>query len=227
MDNKLKKAIVLVSGGMDSLVAAAIAKVENDELFFLHIKYFQRTMKREETSFDLISEHYKPTKKQIITLDFFKNFKNNSLTDSSQDIPNYLIDAVTNEIPNTYVPFRNGIFISIAAGFAEEIGATKIYTGAVEKDSSGYPDCSQKFFNNIEKAINEGTKSETFIEIISPLISMSKKEIVKLGNSLNVPFEHSWSCYQNEKTPCGVCDSCFLRNKAFTEAGVQDPILIK
>lgn len=216
----IHRAIVLLSGGMDSLVTVAIAKNENDEVFFLHANYGQRTEKKEKECFQNLVAFYHP--KDILEADigFLAQIGGTSLIDKSMDIP----VEKSNSIPSTYVPFRNAHLICIAVSWAEVIHADRIYIGAVEEDSSGYPDCREAFYNSMTQTIALGTKDDTHIEIITPVIHKTKAEIVRIGQSLNAPFEISWSCYQNNDKACGVCDSCKLRLKAFHEAGLVDPI---
>jgi 7-cyano-7-deazaguanine synthase len=217
----MKKAVVLVSGGMDSLVTACIAKEENEQVFFLHVNYGQRTIKKELESFERICEYLKPTEKMIIELDFFKNFKGNSLTDNSVEVRKH---DDNKELPNSYVPYRNGIFLSIAVGFAEVMNASRVYIGAVEVDGSEYPDCTNSFFQAMETAISKGTARDFYIKVCTPLISLKKSQIITLGTKYNAPFDLTWSCYKNEDKPCGECDSCYYRAKAFADAGIKDPI---
>ena len=241
----MEKAIVLVSGGLDSLVTACIACNENDEVYFLHINYGQRTEKRELKAFQKICDFYKPKDKKIVNIDYLKEFGGSSLTDKHIAIP---INTEPYEIPNTYVPYRNGNMIAIAASWAEALNSSefgirssefgvrssefgvqktntvKIYIGAIEVEGSNYPDCRAVFFESLEKAINFGTRHTLNIQIQTPIINLSKASIIKLGKSLNAPFELSWSCYSQNDLACGVCDSCFLRLKAFKEAGIEDPI---
>jgi len=222
-----QKAIVLVSGGMDSLVTAAIAKRDNDEVYFLHLNYGQRTENRELIAYEQIFNHYKPDDNKIVRIDFIKEFGGNALTDSDMEMhfSDFNLNSSEFKVPNTYVPFRNGIFLSIATCWAEVKQATRIYIGAVEVDGSGYPDCRSIFFQAIQTAIILGIKGEDNIQICTPLLKKKKSEIVRLGKDLNVPFEYSWSCYKDNFNPCGECDSCRLRKKAFEEAGVEDPIV--
>lgn len=215
------KSIVLLSGGMDSLVTAAIAKQEGDELYFLHVNYGQRTEVRELRSFRKIKEFFKPKDVLIADISYLTQIGGSSLTDENIEIKDF---HNSNEVPDTYVPFRNTHMISIAVSWAEIIGADKIYIGAVEEDSSGYPDCREKYFKTLQKTVNEGTKKETKIELITPIIHMRKSEIIKLGTALGAPFDFSWSCYRNNDIACGKCDSCVLRVNAFKEAGLRDPI---
>jgi len=217
----LKKAIVLVSGGMDSLVTTAIAENECNELYFLHLNYGQKTEKKELEMFQRICEFYQPEDKLIVDVSYLKQIGGSSLTDDK--IPVKEFDD-SNKVPDSYVPFRNAHLLTIATSWAEVIKADRIYIGAVEEDSSGYPDCRESFYHSFEKAIALGTKDETKIKIITPIIHKKKSEIIKIGKELGVPFELSWSCYRNNEIACGVCDSCVLRLKAFKEAGMIDPI---
>ncbi len=217
----MSKAIVLVSGGMDSLVTAAIAREECEELYFLHVNYGHRTEVRELRSFRKMKEFFKPKDVLIADITYLTQIGGSSLTDENIEIKDH---QESNELPNTYVPFRNTHMIAIAVSWAETIGAEKIYVGAVEEDSSGYPDCREKYFSALQKAVTEGTRATSKIELITPIIHKRKAEIVKLGAKLKVPFDLSWSCYRNNDIACGKCDSCVLRVNAFKEAGMKDPI---
>jgi 7-cyano-7-deazaguanine synthase len=219
-----EKAVLLVSGGMDSCVTAAIA-AKNHELAFLHLNYGQRTEKRELQAFNDIADFYGVKQKLVVDIQFLKEIGGSSLTDISIEVSK--ADLESKEIPTSYVPFRNGNILSIATSYAEVINATKIFIGAVEEDSSGYPDCRENFFAAFQKAINLGTRPETNLKIITPLIHLSKSEIVKEGVRLNAPLEKTWSCYQSEDLACGFCDSCALRLRGFEQAGVIDPIKYK
>lgn len=214
-------AIILVSGGMDSLVTAAIA-AEKYELAFLHLNYGQRTEKRELMAFNDIADHYNVSKRLVVNIDYLVKIGGSSLTDKNIQVSK--ADLNYNGIPTSYVPFRNGNILSIAASWAEVIGAKKIFIGAVEEDSSGYPDCREVFYKAFNKVIKLGTKPDTEIIIETPVIHKKKSEIIKLGAELNAPFGLSWSCYVNEDKACGECDSCALRLKGFEEAGLADPI---
>lgn len=214
-------AIILVSGGMDSLVTAAIA-AEKYELAFLHLNYGQRTEKRELMAFNDIADHYNVSKRLVVNIDYLVKIGGSSLTDKNIQVSK--ADLNYNGIPTSYVPFRNGNILSIAASWAEVIGAKKIFIGAVEEDSSGYPDCREVFYKAFNKVIKLGTKPDTEIIIETPVIHKKKSEIIKLGAELNAPFGLSWSCYVNEEKACGECDSCALRLKGFEEAGLADPI---
>ena len=215
-------AIVLISGGMDSCVTAAIAGIEN-ELAFLHLNYGQRTEARELKAFNDIADFYSVKKRLIVDVSYLKKIGGSALTDERIEVPSR-IPLPAPRIPITYVPFRNAHLLAIAVSWGEVIGAMRIYIGAVEEDSSGYPDCREVFYRAFEKAIDAGTKPETKIEIVTPLIHMKKGAIVKKGAELNAPFHLTWSCYKDNNIACGQCDSCRLRLKGFREAGVDDPI---
>jgi 7-cyano-7-deazaguanine synthase len=216
------QAVCLVSGGMDSCVTAAIANEENDPLAFLHVSYGQRTEARELLAFEEIAHHYRVAKRLVVSLEHLKLVGGSSLTD--QGIPVSAADLNSREIPTSYVPFRNSHLLSIATSWAEVIGATRIYIGAVAEDSSGYPDCRPEFYQAFQRVIDVGTKPETRIEIVTPVIHLKKSEIVKRGIELDAPLHLTWSCYQSEERACGRCDSCALRLRAFAAAGVRDPI---
>jgi len=221
--------VVLVSGGMDSCVTAAIAN-EKYRSAFLHVNYGQRTEARELLAFNEIADFYKAENRLTVSLEHLKVIGGSSLTDESVPIPcvdssQSTIQNPQSAIPSTYVPFRNAHLLSIATSWAEVIGAGKIFIGAVEEDSSGYPDCRETFYQAFNKVIELGTKPETRVEIITPLIHMKKSEIVKKGMELGAPFHMTWSCYQNSEKACGRCESCGLRLKGFREAGIKDPIL--
>jgi 7-cyano-7-deazaguanine synthase len=222
MDQSFKtKAVVLASGGMDSCVTAAIAR-QSYEIAALHVSYGQRTERRELQSFHAIADHFGATQRLAVSLDHFRAIGGSSLTDSSMPIRS--ADLSSSEIPNTYVPFRNAHFLSIATSWAEVLGAKKIFIGAVWEDSSGYPDCRPEYYEAFNRVIREGTRPSTDIAIETPLIYLSKRDIVKKGVELGAPFHLTWSCYRDSDVACGVCDSCALRLRAFQEAGVNDPI---
>jgi 7-cyano-7-deazaguanine synthase len=216
-------AICLVSGGMDSCVTAALAREENDELAFLHVSYGQRTQERERRAFEELADFYGVTKRLVASLDYLARIGGSSLTDAG--IPVAEADLSSRAIPTSYVPFRNAHLLAIATSWAEVLGAGRIYIGAVAEDSSGYPDCRPEFYEAFEHVIEVGTKPETRVEIRTPVIDMSKAEIVRRGMELNAPLRLTWSCYRAEERACGRCDSCALRLRAFREAGVEDPIL--
>lgn len=214
-------AVVLVSGGMDSLVTAAIA-AKDYELAFLHLNYGQRTEKRELKAFNDIADHYGVAKRLVVDIDYLVKIGGSSLTDKNIEVSK--ADLNYEGIPTSYVPFRNGNILSIAASWAEVLNAAKIFIGAVEEDSSGYPDCREVFYDAFNKVLQLGTKPETKLGIETPIIHLKKSEIIKKGSELDAPFVLSWSCYQNEDKACGMCDSCALRLKGFKEAGLIDPI---
>jgi len=222
MDAFLNFAVILVSGGMDSCVTAAIANQESESLAFLHISYGQRTENREREAFNDIAEFYGVEKRLDISIEHLAKIGGSSLTDKNIAVTE--ADLQSKEIPASYVPFRNANMLSIATSWAEVLGAGAIYIGAVAEDSSGYPDCRPVFYEAFQKAIDAGTKPETHIQIRTPIIHLTKAEIVKKGIELNAPLHLSWSCYRNEDLACGTCDSCALRLRGFEQAGVKDPI---
>ena len=217
-----KISIVLVSGGMDSCVTAAIARAENDNLAFLHVSYGQRTEARERQAFNDIADHYGVEKRLDVSIEYLAKIGGSSLTDKNIAVTE--ADLESTEIPTSYVPFRNANMLSIAVSWAEVIGATSIYIGAVSEDSSGYPDCRPEFYAAFQQTINAGTKPDTHIEIRTPIIDLTKAEIVKKGIELNAPLHLTWSCYRSEDLACGTCDSCALRLRGFEQAGLNDPI---
>ncbi|PKN78243.1 MAG: 7-cyano-7-deazaguanine synthase QueC [Candidatus Cloacimonetes bacterium HGW-Cloacimonetes-1] len=220
----MNKAIVLLSGGMDSLVTAAIAVRDNEEVNFLHANYGQRTEDRELACFEALCDHYRPRRKMAIDLTWMSQIGGSALTDLSMQIKDH--DGSL-DVPNTYVPYRNANLIGAAVSWAEVIGANRIYVGAVEEDSSGYPDCREVFFAALQKTIEYGTNNAIPVEIVTPVIHMNKSQIILLGAQLGAPFEHSWSCYRNSDAACGTCDSCTLRLRAFAALGMKDPIPYK
>jgi 7-cyano-7-deazaguanine synthase len=222
LNNKFTKSIVLVSGGMDSCVTSSVAKLNSENIAFLHVNYGQRTESRELKSFNKIADFYKVEER--LTLDFthLSQIGGSCLTDKNIEVPK--ADLENEEIPISYVPFRNANILSASVSWAEVIGATAIYIGAVEEDSSGYPDCRRSFYDAFEKTIEEGTKPNTNIKVITPLINLNKKEIIIKGFELNSPIELSWSCYENNEFPCDECDSCALRARGFSLANKVDPI---
>ncbi|MCD6501252.1 7-cyano-7-deazaguanine synthase QueC [bacterium] len=217
---KKKRAVILLSGGVDSAVTTAIAKRDGYELYMLHFDYGQLTENKERSCFTAIGKVYKAKKQEIANVQFLKWIGHSSLTDPKLHVPTGEIDG----IPNTYVPFRNGIFISLAAAWAETVGAEAIYLGAMQEDGPGYPDTTAEFIEAAEAAINLGRRPESACRIVAPIIHMTKAEVVKLGAEMLVPFGMTWSCYTNEDVACGVCQSCKMRRQAFEEAGIKDPI---
>jgi 7-cyano-7-deazaguanine synthase len=218
-----RKAVILVSGGMDSCVTAATAIADGYQPAFLHINYGQRTESRELKAFNKIAYHYQIDQKLVVNISHLADIGGSCLTDENIQVPN--ADLESDDIPISYVPFRNANILAAATSWAEVLGAKAIYVGAVEEDSSGYPDCRRSFFDAFEQTIDTGTKPETQIKIITPLITLSKKEIVEKGIELKAPLHLTWSCYENEDVPCGKCDSCALRARGFEQAGVRDSIL--
>ena len=215
-------AVCLVSGGMDSCVTAAIAREENEELAFLHVSYGQRTEARERRAFVELADHFGIARRLAVSIEYLKAVGGSSLTDAS--IPVAEADLISRKIPSSYVPFRNSHLLAIAASWAEVIGARRIYIGAVAEDSSGYPDCRPEFYEAFQRVIEAGTRPETILDIVTPVIHSRKAEIVRRGLELGAPLELTWSCYQSEDPACGRCDSCALRLRAFGEAGTPDPI---
>ena len=218
---KTKKAVCVMSGGMDSTLAAYMMKKDGYEIIAVHFNYDQRTQAKELDCFYEICEDLKVEEKYVLDLDFFKQLGASALTDKNIEVPT---NGVEEGVPVTYVPFRNGIFLSMAAAIAEKEGAEAIVIGVVEEDSSGYPDCRESYIQSMQESINLGTKDETKINIKMPLVHLQKSQIVQKSLDLEVPLHLTWSCYKNEDSACGVCDSCRLRLNGFEKAGVKDPI---
>ena len=226
------RAVVLLSGGMDSCVCAALASREH-RTAAVHVSYGQRTEERERRSFESICDRLEIRDRLLVRNEALRAIGGSALTDSSIAVPEvHTIGAaapvvvpviVPVGVPVTYVPFRNAHFLAVAVSWAEVLGAEKVYIGAVEPDSSGYPDCRPEYYRAFNEVVKAGTKEGT-IRVVTPLIAMHKAEIVRLGLELNAPFDLTWSCYQREDRACGVCDSCVLRLRAFREAGAEDPI---
>ncbi|MBL8170484.1 MAG: 7-cyano-7-deazaguanine synthase QueC [Acidobacteria bacterium] len=214
--------VVLTSGGMDSCVTTAIAARECQKIALLHVSYGQRTQARELKAFNDIADFYQVEQRLVTNIAHLAQIGGSSLTDRTIEISPANLE--TTEIPTSYVPFRNAHLLAIATSWAEVISAGRIYIGAVAEDSSGYPDCRPEFYQAFQQAISVGTKPETQIEIITPVIALRKSEIVQRGLALGAPLQLSWSCYQGESLACGVCDSCALRLRGFREAGVRDPL---
>ncbi len=219
------KSIVLLSGGMDSTLTATIALRESDAVAALHLNYRHRTEQRELRAFRDVCDDLRIDERLVVDIEFLRRIGGSSLTDSSISVSK--ADLKATNIPSSYVPFRNGNFLAIAASWAEVMDAGSIYIGAVEEDSSGYPDCRRIFFDAFERTIDLGTRPETKIRIMTPIIHMRKSEIVRESLRLGAPIAKTWSCYQSEEEACGVCDSCALRLRGFAEAGVEDPIPYK
>jgi 7-cyano-7-deazaguanine synthase len=215
-----RRAVVLLSGGMDSCVCAALAARDYDTAA-AHVSYGQRTEEREREAFLAICDRLRIRKRLAVRNPALAAIGGSALTDANIAVPE--AHAIGRDVPVTYVPFRNAHFLSVAVSWAEVLGASKIYIGAVEQDSSGYPDCRPAYYQAFNQVVKLGTK-EGQIEIVTPLIQMRKAEIVRLGLELGAPLDLTWSCYSREDRACGVCDSCVLRLRAFHEAGSADPI---
>lgn len=218
---KREKAVVLVSGGMDSCVTAAIAAQEY-ELALLHASYGQRTERRERRAFEDIADFYKVRDRLVARLDHFQQIGGSSLTD--ERIPVAEANLASRAIPSSYVPFRNAHLLAVGVSWGEVLGARKVFIGAVWEDSSGYPDCRPDYYRIFNELVRAGTRAETRIEIVTPVIHLKKHEIVQRGIELGAPLHLTWSCYQSEEEACGVCDSCALRRRAFAQAQTEDPI---
>lgn len=214
------RAVVLLSGGMDSSVCASLAACDYDAAA-VHISYGQRTEERERQSFLAICQRLKIRDKLMVRNEALRAIGGSALTDEAIAVPT--AEEVGHDVPVTYVPFRNAHFLAVAVSWAEVLGAEKVYIGAVEPDSSGYPDCRPAYYDAFNQVVKTGTKDGK-IEIVTPLIAMRKTDIVRLGLELGAPFDLTWSCYSREDQACGVCDSCVLRLRAFAAAGVKDPI---
>jgi 7-cyano-7-deazaguanine synthase len=224
-----RKAVVLLSGGMDSCVSTAIARHERgaENIALLHAGYGQRTERRERRAFEEIADFYGVRERLVVELDHFRAIGGSALTDEKIAVPENELGPpgpAGSAIPVTYVPFRNAHFLSVAVSWAEVVGAAAIYIGAVAEDSSGYPDCRPEYYQVFQELIRVGTRPETQVAIVTPVIRMKKSEIIRRGFELGAPLHLTWSCYQEEETACGVCDSCLLRLRAFAEAGATDPI---
>jgi len=217
-----KKAVCVMSGGMDSTLSAYMMQKDGYEIIAVHFNYDQLTQSKELDCFHKICDDLKVKEKYVLDLDFFKQLGASALTDKSIEVPTAGIEE---GVPVTYVPFRNGIFLSMSAAIAEKEGAEIISIGVVEEDSSGYPDCRESYIKSMQESINLGTKDETHITISMPLVSLKKSQIVKKALDLDVPLSFTWSCYKNENEACGICDSCRLRLNGFEKAGVKDPII--
>src|SRR5215813_7623191 len=217
---------------MDSSVCKANERARQgaDKIALLHAGYGQRTEARERQAFEGIADFYKVRERLMVRLEHFRAIGGSALTDRKIAVPENELDKAGphgSTIPVTYVPFRNAHFLSVGVSWAEAIGANYIYIGAVAEDSSGYPDCRPEYYKAFQELIRQGTRPETQIEIVTPVIAMKKNEIVRKGIELGAPLHLTWSCYQSEQEACGVCDSCLLRLKAFAEAESPDPIPYK
>ena len=221
-----EKAVVLLSGGMDSCVCTAIAIHSHgaSNVALLHAGYGQRTQRRERQAFEAIADFFGITDRLIVQLDHFRAIGGSALTDQNIKVPENQHGSSASEIPVTYVPFRNAHFLSVAVSWAEVIHANYIYIGAVAEDSSGYPDCRPEYYRVFQELIRVGTRPETNVELVTPVITLKKSAIIRQGVELGAPLHLTWSCYQDDHSACGVCDSCTLRLRAFAEAGLADPI---
>lgn len=215
-------AVVALSGGMDSLVTLAAIRAAGYDIAALHFNYGQRTQQRELEAFHAICDHYAITMRLVVDVAYLAAIGASSLTDPTIEVER--ADLGRRGIPSSYVPFRNANILAIATSWAEALGARAIGIGAVEEDSSGYPDCRQEFFRAFERVIELGTKPDTQITILTPVIDYRKADIVRRGVELGAPFELSWSCYVRSDVACGECDSCALRLRGFQQAGFEDPI---
>jgi 7-cyano-7-deazaguanine synthase len=218
--NDRTRAVVLLSGGMDSCVCAALA-ARDHQAAAVHVSYGQRTEQRERRSFEAICDRLGIRDRLLVRNEALRAIGGSALTDPGIAVPE--AHASGRNVPVTYVPFRNAHFLAVAVSWAEVVGAEKVYIGAVEPDSSGYPDCRPEYYRAFNEVVKAGTKEGT-IRVVTPLIAMHKAGIVTLGLELGAPFDLTWSCYQSEDRACGVCDSCVLRLRAFHEAGTEDPI---
>jgi len=217
-------AVVSLSGGLDSCVAAAVARAEGFELALLHADYGQLTESRERQAFGAIADFYGVPAAHRLTVPMagLRAIGGSALTDAAIPLPEG--DLERQGVPVSYVPFRNAHLLATAVSWAEVLGASAIYVGFVEEDSSGYPDCREVFLKAFEQTANLGTRPETRLSLKAPLIHLKKSEIVLLGKSLGAPLELTWSCYRGEREACGHCDSCLLRLRGFAQAGLDDPI---
>jgi len=224
-DPEHKKAVVVLSGGMDSCVCAALAVKDfgAKHVAALHVSYGQRTEAREQQAFREICDRLAIERRLMVRNQALGEIGGSALTDSALAVPTGSAPTPGQQIPITYVPFRNAHFLSVAVSWAEVLGAETIYIGAVEQDSSGYPDCRPEYYEAFNRVVRAGTK-EGKIRIVTPLIAMRKSEIVRLGAQLGAPFELTWSCYSGQQKACGACESCVLRLRAFEAAGIPDPI---
>jgi 7-cyano-7-deazaguanine synthase len=206
---------------MDSCVTAALA-ARDHRLAFLHANYGQRTEAKELACFHRLGDHFRAERRLVVAMKALADIGGSSLTDRAMPVREGEPEEGT--VPTSYVPFRNAHLLAAATSWGEVLGAEAIFVGAVWEDSSGYPDCRPVFYRAFEEAIRQGTRPDTRLRIVTPVIEMSKAEIVRQGVALGAPFEHTWSCYQAEEQACGVCESCRLRLRGFAAAGVPDPI---
>ena len=218
----MMRAVCLISGGMDSATLAYLAKSEGYEILALHMNYGQRTEAKERTCAKKIAHLLQARDFIEVDIGYLSQAGASSLTDRTIAVEEF--DPARADVPTTYVPFRNANLLSIATSFAEAKGAGAIFAGVQSSDYSGYPDCRPQFIDAFQRAIDLGTKDTTHITIKTPFIHMTKTEILKVGIALGVPYEHTWSCYRNEKKACGTCGSCHFRREAFAAIGMADPV---
>ncbi len=223
-NSTLPLAVVLLSGGMDSLTAAGIARQDGFDLALIHFNYGQRTEEAEARAFARIAEYFGVPAERRLTVhtNFFTLAGGSALTSASIDVP--AADLASTSVPVTYVPFRNAVLLSMAVGWAEVLGARRVYYGAVSQDSSGYPDCRPAFVETFNRLVAEGTKAGCSMQVMAPLVNLTKAQIVGLAAGMGLPLDLTWSCYSRNDLACGVCDSCALRLRGFEQAGLQDPI---
>lgn len=217
-----ERAVVLLSGGMDSATAAAMAKEDDQDLYLLHTSYGQNTETKELACAERLAAEFDAEEFLHLTTDHLQRIGGSSLTDESMGVEEADLDS--EEIPSSYVPFRNANLLSMAVSFAEANNCGAVYIGAHSEDFSGYPDCRPEFFEAFERMVEVGTKPQTEISIEAPFAQWSKTDIVERGLKLNVPFKHTWSCYREQSPACGTCDACAFRLQAFQRVGVKDPI---
>lgn len=217
-----KRAVVLVSGGMDSATATVEAHERGFEIYALHVSYGQRTESKEFECARSVTEYVDAADFLHVETSHLAKIGASSLTDAEIEVEDANLDS--DDIPNSYVPFRNANLLSMAVSYAEANSCEAVFMGAHSEDFSGYPDCRPEFFEAFEQVVDVGTKPKTKIEILAPFAEWSKTEIAQHGLELGVPFENTWSCYRDEAPACGTCDACAYRLKAFEEAGARDPI---
>ena len=216
------KAVCLLSGGMDSSTLAYLARSRGYDLLALHLNYGQRTEARELAAARAVAERLGVIEFLPVSIEYLRLFGRSSLTDPSIGVESF--DPASPELPNTYVPFRNGNLLAIATSYAESRDADAIFIGVQALDYSGYPDCRPQFIAAFQRAIDLGTADTTSIRLETPFVGLTKTDILRIGTDLGVPYDLTWSCYQAEDEACGVCGSCHFRQAAFAELGLEDPI---
>jgi 7-cyano-7-deazaguanine synthase len=221
-DQQPQRAVVLLSGGMDSATAAAEARARGYDLYVLHTSYGQRTETREYECARALADALDATDFLHIETSHLASIGASSLTDESIDVED--ADLENEDVPTSYVPFRNANLLSMAVSYAEANDCTAVFTGAHSEDYSGYPDCRPAFFDAFQEVIDVGTRPDTDIDLAAPFVEWSKTDIVERGTELSVPYDSTWSCYRDEAPACGTCDACAFRLQAFQRAGIEDPI---